>query len=77
MSRCEASFDVVGVDGKVMYRYRAPQPFLDKTRSRRHESYLWMKWRPDLATGRYELVVRVKDLASGVLSESTQKIEFR
>ena len=77
LSRCEASFDVVGGDGRAVYRYRAPQPFLDKTRSRRLESYLWMKWRPDLAVGRYELVVRVKDLTSGILSESRQKIEFK
>ena len=77
LSRCEASFDVIGGDGKAVYRYRAPQPFLDKTRSRRLESYLWMKWKPDLAVGRYELVVRVKDLGSGISSESRQKIEFK
>ena len=76
LSRCEASFDVIGGDGKAVYRYRAPKPFLDKTRSRRIESYLWMKWKPDLAVGNYELVVRVKDLGSDVSSESRQKIEF-
>jgi hypothetical protein len=75
-SRCEASFDVIGKDGVAVYRYQAPEPFLYQTRSRRHESYLWMKWRPNLVPGSYTLVVTLRDLNAKISAQWSQELEI-
>lgn len=61
----QVSFDVLadGTEGSDLSQ--PPQSFEDFSRSRRGESYVWIKWKAMLTPGPYRMVVNVEDHISG------------
>jgi hypothetical protein len=61
----QVGFDVFSEGEKGSDLSQPPQAFEDFSRSRRGETYVWIKWKAMLTPGPYKMIVTVKDTISG------------
>ena len=70
-SRYTASFDILNSDDNTVFHHQTPNPQFDQSKSKRHDTYFWIKWRPNLTPGRYTLRAQIHDLLAD------RKTEFK